>query len=118
MDELNIINQLTDTLEGAIHEALKEHIEANTIFISPNLAEAINIPPVVIAGQLFTFPSMIMGLNIVPVKTNKLPLGADFCISHSDSVSSTEYERLKEENEVLKEQIRQLREILTGGYTE
>lgn len=111
----NAVKSIYDGIKEANKIAVKESIKANTVFISNRFAK---VKEHVRARRFndgisnyeyeLDVPPMICGLEAY--FTDELP--EEFAFAVTESPSGTGYERLKNENKQLREQLKQIKSIL------
>lgn len=106
-------DKMFEQIRQAKKEAIKHNIKANAIVINNKLqfSKAFNMT---FFREMIEMPPMILGLKTI--FSDELPDGVDFAILHQDSKLSQneEIEKLKQENEELREKLKHIEDILGG----
>ena len=117
-DVNNYFDEMFEQIRQAKKEAIKHNIKANAIVINDKLqfskARFITFKYSPTYNEIVKIPPMILGLKTI--FSDELPDGVDFAILHKDSILSKqeEIEKLKQENEELREKLKHIEDILGG----
>ena len=107
-----MINNIMEHIQKAALQAEKEHFKANTIIIDTELAIMNNVYVPKIYGYDI-YPPMIMGLKVMYVNNLTENYDVNFIITNTNTKTiEDELTALREENEMLKEKLSKLKEIL------
>ena len=115
----NYLDEMFEQIRQAKKEAIKHNIKANAIVINDKLQFfkerfiTFTYSPTNY-NEIIEIKPMILGLKTI--FSDKLPDGVDFAIFHDDSILSEqeEIEKLKQENEELREKLKHIEDILGG----
>lgn len=115
----NYFDEMFEQIRQAKKEAIKHNIKANAIVINDKLQFSkarfitFKYSPTTY-NEIVKIPPMILGLRTI--FSDELPDGVDFAILHNDSILSQkeEIEKLKQENEELREKLKHIEDILGG----
>lgn len=105
-----MIDNIIDHIRKAQIEAQKQHFKANIIIIDTDLARMNEIYFPTRDGYAIC-PSMIMGLAIQYKNNLSHDYGVNFIITNTHTPQN-EFEKLRKENEILREKLNKLKEVL------
>lgn len=100
-----MVDNIIDHIRKAQIEAQKQHFKANIIIIDTDLAEMNNL-----YAPTF-YPPMIMGLEVKYQNNLTKDYGVNFIITKTFT-QNDELSKLRKENEILREKLNKLKEVL------
>ena len=103
------MDSIIDGIVEAQKRLLKEHIRANCVVVEKKYIQLQKWLRVGMHQGAVVIPPMIGGLRVF---FDDLPEGTAFVVFESSNLPDTEYERMKKENEDLKDQLRKVKEAL------
>lgn len=103
------MESIIDGIMEAQERLLKEHIRANCVVVDKKYIQLKRRLAVGVCQGVIVVPPMIGGLRAVFAD---LPEDTAFFVLESNNLPATEYERMKNENDDLKDQLRRIREAL------
>ena len=109
----NYEGTLAHHINDAVEEAVRQNIEVNCVLINQSLAYSKQIPPVMDSTGIIGLPDCVLGLPVI-YTMELLPHNANFMLTRASSLPPTkdaEIERLKAENEELKDKLRRIIEF-------
>ena len=103
------MDSIVDGIVEAQERLLMEHIRANCVLVDNKYVQLKKQLAVGVLNGVVVVPPMICGLR---AEFTDLPEDTAFFVLESHNLPATEYERMKKENEDLKDQLRKVKEAL------
>lgn len=105
-----MIDNIIDHIRKAQVEAQKQHFKANTIIIDTELAQMNDLYAPTFEGYS-VYPPMIMGLEVKYQTNLTKDYGVNFILTETHTTND-ELSKLRKENEILREKLNKLKEVL------